>query len=76
MIVLTSFMLWYSGFLPYHKELVEESEKCNKMDVSCLSMIFYFDYSIEFVSYRIFKNDQVIFLNVIHVVYQIRHLQD
>ncbi len=37
-IILTSFMIWYSGFLPYHKELVEGSEKCNQMDVS-LSMI-------------------------------------
>ncbi len=32
MIVLTSFMLWYSGFLSYHKELVEGSEKCNTID--------------------------------------------
>jgi hypothetical protein len=25
-------MLWYSGFLPYHKELVEGSEKCNTIE--------------------------------------------
>ncbi len=36
-------MLWYSGFLTYHKELVEGSAKCNQMDV-CLSKIyFHFD---------------------------------
>ncbi len=33
-IILTSFLPFYSGFLPYHKELVEGSETCNKIDVS------------------------------------------
>ncbi|CAF3833359.1 unnamed protein product, partial [Rotaria sp. Silwood1] len=29
-IIFSTIMLWYSGFLPYHKNLVEGSEKCTK----------------------------------------------
>ena len=32
-ILFSTIMIWYSGFLPYHKELVEGSEKCIKNTV-------------------------------------------
>lgn len=36
-IFFTSFFIWYGGFLPYHQELVEGSEKSNKMNVEFLT---------------------------------------
>ena len=34
-IIFSTIMLWYSGFLPYHKELVEKTESIPQNDV-CL----------------------------------------
>ena len=47
-IFFSTFVIWYSGFLPFHKELVEGSEEANKTNVGLFYKFMKLYFSIEF----------------------------